>query len=128
MNLSKRFIFEINYSKKSQFFVQKPNFFQRQAIQKFYSFLNLLYTRDTPKRVWLDLNNCLIRWKRLFLKLLIRNNGKFLFKNLTFCRGKLYQKFLSFLGGIYPGDTPYQNWFNMNNPMTLSKKPNFKIT
>ena len=37
------------------------------------------------------------------------------------------QKILSVLHSSYPGDTPYQVWFNLSNSMTESKRPIFKI-
>ena len=64
--------------------------------------------------------------KDLILKLLIWNNRKFPYEKLTFFLGKLYQN-LFVLESSYPWDTRYQVWFTLNNSLTRSKRPIFKI-
>ena len=53
--------------------------------------------------------------------------AKFRMKTNFFPRQDI-AKILFALDSIYTGNIPYQVWFNLNNSMTLSKRPIFKIT
>ena len=63
LTLSKRSIFKITYSNKSQIYVQKPNSSKRQAIAKMSSSLDSKYKGVTPCQVWFNLDISMIRSK-----------------------------------------------------------------
>ena len=93
-----------------------------QAIVKTFFVWDSIYTGDTPYWVWFDLDNSLTRWKRPIFKYtylkLFGNNRKFPYEKLTFFLGNLYQKNLFALDFRYTGDTPYQNWFDLDKSKT----------
>ena len=80
--------------KNSQFakfakFRIKNHFFPRHAIPTNFA-LHSHYTVDSQYRVWFDLDNSLIRWKNLFLKLLFREIRKIPYENPIFFRDNLF--------------------------------------
>ena len=111
----------------SKFPYEKLTFFLGKLYQKFFLFYNLVThgILDTEfSLVWTT------PWpdqKDLFLKLFIWNNSKFPYEKLTFFLGKLYQKFFFVLQSSYPWDSRYRVWFGLDNSLTRSKRPIFKI-
>ena len=85
-------------SRNSQNSVWKPNFFLGMLYQFFFA-VHSYYTGDTQYRVWFDLDNSLIRWKRIFLKFSKIRNSRNLQNSVwksSFFLGKLYQQLFCF--------------------------------
>ena len=120
-------IFKINYSRNSQISVWKTNFFPRQAIPNILFVLHSTYTRDTPCRVWFDLNNSLTRWKKPIFKINYSRNSQNSVWKTNFFPRQAIPKILFVLHSTYPGYTPYRVWFGLNNSLTRWKSPIFKI-
>ena len=117
---------KIRNSRNSQNSVWKPTFF-RGKLYQFYFALHSHYTGDTQYRVWFDLDNSLTRWKKIKL---LKNSqfakfAKFRMKT-ELCPKHALPKFFA-LHSHYIGDTPYPDWFDLDNSLTRWKKPIFKI-
>ena len=124
---SKRPIFKIRYLRNSQISVWITNFFPRQAIAKLLFVLDSNYTGDTPCQVWLDLDNSLTRSKRPIFKIRYLRNSQISVWITNFFPRQAIAKLLFVLDSNYTGDTPWQVWLDLDNSLTRSKRPIFKI-
>ena len=120
LNPKKKPIFKIPFSRNSQKFRTKTQFFPGQLYQFFA--LHSHYTVDTQYRVWFDLDNSLTRWKKIKI---LKNSqfakfAKFRMKTEFFPRHALPNFFA--LHSHYIGDTPYPVWFDLDNSLTRWKK------
>ena len=127
LTLSKRPIFEIRYLGNSQISVWKTNFFPMQAIPKILFVLDSRYTGDTPYRVWFDLDNSLTRSKRPIFEIRYLRNSQISVWKTNFFPRQAIPKILFVLRSRYPWNTPYRVWFDLDNSLTLSKRPIFEI-
>ena len=123
----KRPFFKIRYLRNSQISVWKTNIFPRQAIPKNLSVSQSRYPWDTPIRVWFDLNNSFIRWRRPIFKILFLRNSKISVWKTNFFPSQAIPKILSVLDSRYPWDTPCPVWFDLNNSLARWKILYFKI-
>ena len=76
----KKTYFQNSFFAKFKKFCMQTNFFPKQAKPKIFFALHSHYTGDTPYRVWFDLDNSLIRWKKNFFL------NSFFAKFKQFCR------------------------------------------
>ena len=123
----KRPIFKIPYSRNSQISVWNTNFFPRQAIPKILFVLQSNYQLDTRYRVWLDLDNSLTRWKRPIFKIRYLRNSQISVRKTNFFPRQAIPEILFVLQSIYPWDTRYRVWLDLDNSLTRRKRPIFKI-
>ena len=122
--------FKIQISRNSQISFWKPNYFSRQAIPKVMGALDSVNKGEFWLWFWNDLNIFLTRWKRPIFKTLLsqfmRNIRKFPYERIAFFVAKQHQ-IVFVLHSTYPRNTPYRVWFGLDNSLTRSKKPIFKI-
>ena len=89
------------------------------------------YTGDTPYRVWFNLNNFLTQWKWIFFKIPYYRNTKSSvwnkYETISFFTRQAIEKITFVLHSTYAGDTSYQGWLDLDNSLTRSKRPIFKI-
>ena len=123
----KRPIFKIRYSRNSQIFVWKPNFFPGKAIAKTFFALHSRYTWDTPYRVWFDLGNSLTRRKRPIFKIRYSRNSQISVWKANFFPRQAIPKIPSVLASRHPWYTQYPVCFTLDNSLTRRKRPIFKI-
>ena len=123
----KRPIFKIRYSRNSQISYEILTFFPTQSIPKILVASDSRCAGNTPYRVLFDLDKSLIRWKRPVLKFVIREIRKFCVWSTNFFRTQAIPKNLVVSDSGFTGNTPYRNWFGLNNFLIISKRPIFKI-
>ena len=101
-------------------------FFPRQLIAKILFVLHSNYTGDTPYRVWFDLDDSLVWWKRSIFKIGYSGNTQISVWNTNFFPRQPIAKILV-LHSNYTGDTPYRVWFDLDNSLVRWIRPIFKI-
>ena len=92
----KRPIFKSGYSGNTQISVWNTNFFPRQPIAKILFVLHSNYKGDTPYRVWFDLDNSLVRWKRPNFNICNSGNTQISVWKTYFFPGQAISKILCF--------------------------------
>ena len=122
----RRPIFKVRYLRNSQISVWKTNFFPRQAIPKNLSVSQSRYPWDTPYRVWFDLDNSFIRWRRPIFKNRYLRNSQISVWKTKFLPRQAIPKMLFVLDSRYPWDTPYPIWFDLDNSFIRWRRPIFK--
>ena len=122
--------FKIRFSRNSQTFVWKRNFFfRRQALAKVSFDLQSTLTWNTLFRVCFNLNNLLTQSKKkLYLKFANREIRNFPYENPTFFVRQATPKILFVLHYNYTGHTPFRVWFGLDSSLTRSNRPIFKIS
>ena len=123
----KRPFFKIGYSGNTQIYVWNTNFFPRQPIAKIIFVLHSNYTVDTPYRVWFDLDNSLVWWKRPIFKIGYSGNTQISVWNTFFFPRQPIAKILFVVHSNYTVDTPYRVWFDLDNSLVWWKGPIFNI-
>ena len=124
----KKTIFKIPFLGNSKSSVWKPNLFPKKAKPKIFFALHCHYTRDTPYRVWFDLDNSLTRWKRPIFKIPFSRNSKSSVWKTKFFPRQAKPKILFALHSHYTGDTAHRVWFDLDNSLTRWKKLFLKIS
>ena len=107
-----------NFTELIRNFRRKANFFPSQAIPKSLTVLHSQYPWDTPCRVWSDLDNSLTQWNRPIFKTRYLRNSQISVWNTNFFPRQAIPKILFVLHSTYPGDTPYEVWFFLDNSVT----------
>ena len=102
-------------------------FFPRQPIAKILFVLHSNYTGDTPYRVWFDLDNSLVRWKRPIFNICYSGNTEISVWNTNFFPRQPIAKIIFVLHSNYTGDTPYLVWVDLDDSLFWWKRPIFKI-
>ena len=105
----------------------KTKLFSRRAIAKISFVLESGYEVDTKYRVWFELDSSLTRSKRPIFKIRFSQNSQNVRMKTQLFSRQAIAKISFVLDSGYIVDTKYRVWFDLDNSLTRSKRPIFKI-
>ena len=105
---------------------RNSEFFSRQATAKRFSLLKFTYKVGLAHQFWLDLDNSLTFWNKLYLKNIIRLFATINQRNSDFFSRQATAKWFSLLKFIYIVGLAHHFWLDLNNSLMLPRKPFLK--